>query len=258
MNADRAAADRTELQAELQEQGGGPLETYRRMAIGRPGWWALIRYELITGLFGSFPGAIGYGLRRLFYPRLFRSCGKSVVFGRHLVLRHPHKIDIGDRVVIDDHCVLDAKREDEARIALGNGVLLSRGTVISTAGVVEIGENGNLGLETVVHCDHEVILGRSVLTAARCYLMGVADYRHDRTDVPVVAQGKGPKRPLRLEDHVWVGAGSYVRAGVTVGHDAIIAVNSVVNRDVAPFAIVAGAPARVVKMRRGQESRDAL
>lgn len=243
--------DRTELQAELQDRKGGALKTYRRMTVGDRGWWALIKYELVTGLFGGLPGALGYALRKAFYPGLLGACGRGVVFGRNLVLRHPHKISIGDRVIIDDDCVFDAKREDDSRIQIGDGVLISRGTVISTGGRVEIGENANLGVETLIHSDHEVRLGRAVLLAARCYLMGVADYRHDRVDVPVIEQGKGPKEPLVLEDHVWVGAGAFVRAGVTVGHDAIVAVNSVVTKSVAPYAVVAGTPARTVKNRAG-------
>ncbi len=242
--------DRTELQAALQDDSEGALAVYRKMAVGKPGIWALIKYELIILMLGSLPGALGYACRRLFYPWLLGSCGKGVVIGRNVVLRHPHKIHIGNRVVIDDACVLDAKRTDEARIVLGDGVLLSRGTIISTGGGVEIGPNCNLGVETLIHSDHFVKLGRAVLLAARCYLMGVADYRFDRTDVPVIEQGKSLKTPLVLDDHVWLGAGVFVRAGVKVGNNAIVAVNSVVTRDIPPYGIVAGTPARLVKSRQ--------
>ena len=250
--AEESLGDRTELQAALQDPGEGAFSIYRKMAVGKPGLWALIRYELIVLMIGHLPGALGYACRRLFYPLLLGSCGKAVVFGRNLVLRHPHKIHIGDRVVIDDDCVLDAKRSEEAKIKLGDGVLLSRGTIISTGGQVVIGPNCNLGVQTLIHSDHEVRLGRAVLLAARCYLMGVADYRYDRTDVPVVEQGKGEKAPLVLEDHVWLGAGVFIRPGVTVGNNAIVAVNSVVTREVPPFGIVAGTPARLVKNRASE------
>ncbi len=49
------------------------------------------------------------------YPWLLGSCGRNVVFGQNVVLRHPHKIHIGDNVVIDDNCLLDAKGETERR-----------------------------------------------------------------------------------------------------------------------------------------------
>lgn len=241
--------DRTELQATLQDDGKGAWAVYRDLAVGKPGLFALLKYELIISLFGSLPGAFGFACRRVFYPMLLGACGRGVVFGRNVVLRHPHKIRIGKRVVIDDDCVLDAKRSDDASIELGDGVLLSRRTIISTGGRVEIGANCNLGSETLIHSDHHVKLGRGVLLAARCYLMGVADYRTDRTDIPVVEQGKAEKAPLELGDHVWLGAGVFVRPGVMVGSNSIVAVNSVVTRDVAPFGVVAGTPARRIRQR---------
>ena len=247
--------DRTELQQALQDDGKGAWAIYRDLAVGKPGILALIKYELIMCLFGSLPGALGFACRRLFYPMLLGGCGRGVVFGRNVVLRHPHKISIGDRVVIDDDCVLDAKRGEDAAIVLADGVLLSRRTIISTGGRVEIGPNSNLGSETLIHSDHHVALGRGVLLAARCYLMGVADYRTERVDVPVVEQGKSEKAPLVLEDHVWLGAGVFVRPGVTIGSNAIVAVNSVVTRDVPPFGVVAGTPARRLRQRKAARER---
>ena len=55
------------------------------------------------------PGALGLALRKTLYPLLLGACGRGVVFGQNVVLRHPHKIRIGDNVVIDDNCLLDAK-----------------------------------------------------------------------------------------------------------------------------------------------------
>ena len=50
------------------------------------------------------------------YPWLLGRCGRNVVFGQHVVLRHPHKIRIGDDVVIDDNCLIDAKGDTNAGI----------------------------------------------------------------------------------------------------------------------------------------------
>jgi acetyltransferase-like isoleucine patch superfamily enzyme len=49
-------------------------------------------------------------------------CGRNVVFGQNVVLRHPHKIHIGRDVVIDDNCLLDAKGETNRGIRIGDGV----------------------------------------------------------------------------------------------------------------------------------------
>src|SRR5512136_1578441 len=82
---------------------------YADLVIGRPGWGALVGYELVMLLSQWVPGALGLVLRKALYPRLLGACGRNVVFGQNVVLRHPHKIRIGRDVVIDDQCLLDAK-----------------------------------------------------------------------------------------------------------------------------------------------------
>src|SRR5581483_3047175 len=75
---------------------------YAALIVGRSGFGALVVYELIVTLTQSVPGALGLALRRMFYPRLLGSCGRNVVFGHTVALRHPHKIHIADNVVSDD------------------------------------------------------------------------------------------------------------------------------------------------------------
>jgi acetyltransferase-like isoleucine patch superfamily enzyme len=58
-----------------------------------------------------------------------------------------------------------------------------------------------------------------------------------------------PGAPTSIGHDVWIGDGAFVRRGVTVGHGAVIGARAVVTRDVAPYAIVAGAPARLVRWR---------
>lgn len=52
-----------------------------------------------------------------------------------------------------------------------------------------------------------------------------------------------------IQDEVWIGFGAYIRQGVTVGQGAVIAANSVVTKDVRPYEVVAGSPARTIKVR---------
>ena len=59
-----------------------------------------------------------HSVRKVCYPWLLGACGRNVVFGQNVVLRHPHKIRIGDNVVIDDHCLLDAKGESNGGITM--------------------------------------------------------------------------------------------------------------------------------------------
>ena len=109
--ADSASAERSsdDFLVRRQMSSGGGADKYRALIIGRPGIGALVAYELVT-LFSSWvPGALGLVLRRLLYPILLGSCGSKPIIGQNVVLRHPHKIHLGDGVIVDDNCLLDAK-----------------------------------------------------------------------------------------------------------------------------------------------------
>ena len=68
-----------------------------------------------------------------------------MTFGLHVVLRHPHKILIGDNVVIDDGCCLDAKGTDREGIVIGSGVFVGRNTILSCKnGDILIDDEANL------------------------------------------------------------------------------------------------------------------
>ena len=94
---------------------------YQALVVGQPSLGALLRHELVTMAAQSMPGAAGLALRKALYPLLLGACGRNVVFGQHVVVRHPHKIRIGDNVVIDDNCLLDAKGETNSGIEIGSG-----------------------------------------------------------------------------------------------------------------------------------------
>ena len=101
-------------QDDLSDARTSARDKYSALIVGRPGWDALLKYELVVMLSQSVPGALGLALRKSLYPLLLGSCGRNVVFGQNVVLRHPHKIRIGDDVVIDDNCLIDAKGESNS------------------------------------------------------------------------------------------------------------------------------------------------
>ena len=97
------------VQDELSRPGVSARDKYAALIVGKPGWDALLKHEIVVMLSQCVPGALGLVLRKSLYPLLLGSCGRNVVFGQNVVLRHPHKVHIGDNVVIDDNCLIDAK-----------------------------------------------------------------------------------------------------------------------------------------------------
>ncbi len=109
----------------IQEAAGdrkrSALAKYQDLVVGSGSVWRLLVYEIVVCLTSWVPGALGLVLRRAAYPRLLGAVGRNVVFGQGVVLRHPHKIRLGDDVVVDDLVVLDAKGTSNEGISIGRG-----------------------------------------------------------------------------------------------------------------------------------------
>ena len=151
--------------------GGSRAARYAQLVVGRPGRWALIKYELIVTLCSALPGAIGLLLRSKLYPRLLGRAGRNVTFGANVVLRHPHKIRIGNDVVIDDACCLDAKGTDNRGIDIGSGVFIGRGTILNCKnGDIEVDDHANIGFNCEIFSGNRVRLGKNTLVAAYTYI----------------------------------------------------------------------------------------
>src|SRR6187455_898223 len=146
-----ASAAIPKAQEELFATGTSAGQKYAKLVIGRPGIGSLIKYELIVTFTQWLPGALGLVARKTFYPWLLGSCGRNVVFGQNVVLRHPHKIHIGDNVVIDDNCLLDAKGESNGGIHIGSRVFIGRNTILSCKnGDIHVADEVNIGFNCEV------------------------------------------------------------------------------------------------------------
>ena len=124
---------------------------YASLVTGHATLRALASYELRVGLFGSLPGALGLVLRRRAYRKLFRRAGSNLVIGRNVTIRHADKICLGDNVVLDDYCVLDARGSGEEGITIGSNTIVGRSAVVqSKVGPLHIGKNVNIGGESSI------------------------------------------------------------------------------------------------------------
>ena len=235
-------------QDQLFAPGKSARAKYAELVVGRPGLGALLKHELVVSLAQGRAGAFGLVVRKLLYPRLLGSCGHNVVFGQNVVLRHPHKIHIGDNVVIDDNCLLDAKGESNRGICIGNGVFVGRNTILSCKnGDIELGDHANIGFNCEVFSASRVRIGASVLMAAYSYVIG-GDHDFSDPSKPVMAQTR-TSAGVVIGDGVWMGAGAKILDGVTVGDRAVIGAGAVVREAVPAGAIAVGIPARVVSIR---------
>lgn len=230
--------------------GASALEKYQNFFIGEAGLGRMLRYETTMALAAGRRGALGFALRKTLFPGLFHKVGKGVQFGRNLSLRCPMFIELGDKVLIDDNCALDARgTQGQGRFSIGNETLIARDTIIVVKqGHLRIGDNCSIGSQTTLSAVSGIEIGDHAIIAGQCYFGG-GRYRTRLGDGPMVTQGLQTKGPVILGDDVWVGAGARILDGVRIGDGAIIGAGAVVTRDVPDHAIAAGCPATIIGQR---------
>jgi acetyltransferase-like isoleucine patch superfamily enzyme len=139
-----------------------------------------------------------------------------------------------------------------ARLRLGRWCWIGHGTKLRVhEGEVTIGAKTVLGQECTISAFQHVAIGRECIVADRVMLI---DFDHGVVEVerPIRLQGIY-KRDVEVGHNCWIGYGACILRGVTVGDNAVIGTNTVVTKDVAANAVVAGAPARVLRMREPPE-----
>jgi acetyltransferase-like isoleucine patch superfamily enzyme len=235
-------------QDQLFDRRTSAREKYAALVVGRPGLGALIKHELITLISQNVPGALGLMLRKGFYPLLLGACGRNVIFGQNVVLRHPHKVQIGNDVVIDDNCLIDAKGQSNRGITIGNGVFIGRNTILSCKdGDIVIEDRANIGFNSEIFSASTVRIGSDTLIAAYCYVIG-GDHDFSDPSQPVLAQARR-STGVTVGTGAWLGAGAKLLDGVSIGDGAVVGAGAVVRESVPVRAIAVGVPARIVGQR---------
>lgn len=127
---------------------------------------------------------------------------------------------------------------------VGKHVNVERGAHISHT--TEIGDYSGIGENCRLY--GRVIIGNHVMMGRECFIY---TYNHEtsRTDIPMQEQGGTAERPVYIGNDVWIGSRVTILPGVTIGNGAIIGASSVVTKDVPPYAVACGNPAKVVKYR---------
>jgi acetyltransferase-like isoleucine patch superfamily enzyme len=140
------------------------------------------------------------------------------------------RLEIGEHTLLEPHVWLTTG--DSGRIRIGRGTFLNVAVMVASVELVEIGD----------HC----------MLANGCFITD-GNHRFDDFEQPVTWQGFSTKGPTRIADNVWCGANVVITSGVTIGERCVIGANSVVNRDLPPYSLAAGAPAKVLKSLRAED-----
>ncbi|MDF3128809.1 acyltransferase [Kiritimatiellaeota bacterium B1221] len=240
-----------QIQKNLNQPQQASWKQYAQLTVGSESIGALIKHEVLTGLLGNFPGALGLWLRRKLYPCLFAECGRGLIIGRNVTLRGTKKILMGANVAIDDGAVLDA-RGDEAVIVMGDRALVSRNSILrSRNGRIEIGEGCDIGANCILATDSKLLLGKKGLVAAFCYIIAGGNHVYQDPTIPIIDQGFQSRGGVEIGPDVWLGSHCAVMDGVTIGRGTVVGAHSLVNKELPEHRVAWGSPAKVQK-RRGE------
>lgn len=178
--------------------------------------WKMRVHRLIIGR-----GRPRLWVKVLINPWFFRH-GQNIKIRRGCVLNVTpmNQFYIGDSSSIEEWCVID------------NGV-----------GDVRIGHHTLVGMRNTLI--GPLTIGNHVILAQNIVLSGL-NHRYEDTLMPISLQGVS-KNEIIIEDDSWIGANCVITAGVRIGRHAVVAAGSVVTKDVPPFTIVGGCPAKVIK-----------
>jgi len=230
------------------KSGSSALSKYQDLVLGTHSFFFLIKFELITLLFGSLPGALGLVLRKIFYPFILGRVGKGVVLGRQLTLRHPRKIFIDEGAVIDDYVMLDAKGDENQGITIGKNVFIGRqSAVYCKNGDIYLGDDVNIGHRCIVFSTNRLEIQEGTLIAAECYILSGGNYDYQGDKWFREQDGNITKGPLVIGKNCWLGAKVVVLDGNCLGDHVVIGASAVVTKPIESNSVAVGVPAKVIK-----------
>ena len=219
--------------------------------------WARVKEAVVTILVDWIPRPRGVVLRQLLYRTILARLGSFLYIQPGVEFIGANHIEIGDRVTIfrDVRLIADGQNN---KIRLENRVCLERGVDINVVPYednchIEIGERTVIGPYTCVAGPGHIKIGKSCLIASH---VGIYANNHNFADLTHYIWDQGVSRKgIVIEDDCWLGTGVKVLDGVTIGRGSVIGAGAVVTKNIPPYSVAVGVPAKVIAHR---DNRDLL
>ncbi|WP_192347328.1 acyltransferase [Algoriphagus sp. Y33] len=176
------------------------------------------------------------------------------LIGKGVTIRQAGHIRVGKNFIAQDHCEINGL--SQKGLVFGDKVTVGSYAIIrptnlygGEAGVgLKVGNNSSIGPYSYIGCSGYIEIGHNVMMSPR---VSIYSENHNFADVdyPMIEQGV-TRSYVKIEDDCWIAANSVILAGVTIGRGTVVAAGSVVTKDVPPYSVIAGNPARIIKSRK--------
>lgn len=188
--------------------------------------------------------------------RLGKASG-LVLCDRDVRIIHGPYISTGKKLNLEEGCEIVGV--SNRGVVFGDWCTVGRFATIRPTNVLlgepgdglKVGDRSNIGAYSYIGCSGYIEIGNDVMMGPRVNLMA-ENHNFTETDIPMKQQGV-TRSFIKIEDDCWLGVGSTVLAGVTIGRGSIVAAGAVVSKDVPPYSIVGGVPAKIIKSRLPEE-----
>lgn len=184
--------------------------------------------DWVEAFLEAVPGRVGIALRRIYFGLRLATCGADLSIQNHVSITCPGRISIGRKCYLGRDCKLFVT--PESTISIGNNFSANTNVMINARGKgqITIGDNVMIGPNVVLRSNNHVFKQADALINDQGMTDGI----------------------ITIGNDVWIASNAVILQNISIGDGAVVAAGAVVTRDVAPYMVVGGVPAKMISARR--------
>jgi len=186
--------------------------------------------------------SIGYFLRGAYYKNKLKRMGKNVLIDRGVNVWYPQNVEIDDYTHIDKDVKIEGSKQGFVKIGKYNHI--ANNVVLQGGGGLTIGNYIGIASGTLVYSASNFYKDPNKNSKELLSMSAAAPL-----DKQYVI-----KKPVIIEDYAFLGLNVVVSPGIKIGRGAVIGAGAIVTKDIPPYGIAVGNPAKVIKERPHEES----